>query len=477
MSLRTSIELALANDPNVALVETQVLFARGNLLIAAGEFDLVIDASLGQSDLELPATETTSTEERTLVYNLGLSQKLRSGLVLEPGLELVRSDDGVPISNQGIVSWVFRQPLLRGRGRATTTATERAAEQELSASQLDLRQTLAERLRAVAVQYWQTLSAVFNLEILRLTEERSRDLLETTRRLVEADVTPAADLIQVEADLAAREAARIEGEGMLFAARQDLGREIGLEPAALASLPAPTDSFPELIPEGIPPAETAFWIDTALDARADLLAARARLEAAEILLRAADNLLKPQLDLVLEPSYSSLVEGSEPGDFFAPLLRNVPGLSTSLVLDFSWPVRNRQARGERTLREAARQENELRIELLERQIGAEVPTALDGARRGAQQLVQARRAVELFEQAVENEEKKLRAGTSTLLDVLSQRDRLTAARQREVAAQLALALALVELRFQTGTLLERDGQPAAESAERLITLPARGSAS
>jgi outer membrane protein len=70
-----------------------------------------------------------------------------------------------------------------------------------------------------------------------------------------------------------------------------------------------------------------------------------------------------------------------------------------------------------------------------------------------------------------NEEKKLRAGTSTLLDLISQRDRLTAARQSEVSAQLALALALLQLRFDTGTLIGEEGEAGSIQVSRLITLP------
>jgi outer membrane protein TolC len=77
---------------------------------------------------------------------------------------------------------------------------------------------------------------------------------------------------------------------------------------------------------------------------------------------------------------------------------------------------------------------------------------LDAVTRGAQQLERATEAVRLFERAVENEEKKLRAGTSTLIDVISQRDRLTSARQSRVSAHLALAVAVARLRFETGTL-------------------------
>jgi outer membrane protein TolC len=79
--------------------------------------------------------------------------------------------------------------------------------------------------------------------------------------------------------------------------------------------------------------------------------------------------------------------------------------------------------------------------------------------------------VRLFERTVANEEKKLKGGTSTLLDLISQRDRLIAARQTEVGAELDLALSLLELRFQTGTLLGAGGLAGEVELARLTTLP------
>ena len=70
-----------------------------------------------------------------------------------------------------------------------------------------------------------------------------------------------------------------------------------------------------------------------------------------------------------------------------------------------------------------------------------------------------------------NEEKKLRAGSSTLLDVISQRDRLTSARQSQVSAHLALAIALARLRFETGTLPDTEAGAAAADHAQLTTVP------
>jgi outer membrane protein len=475
LGLVEAIRLMLAQDPNLAIEQARLRSSRGVLLSSRGAFDPVVGTSLEQTRTDTPLAETSSSEQRTLGNSVGFTKLFRTGFSIAPQLELLRTEDlsgTTGAANAGTLSFTLRQPLLRGRGRTATAAPELSAERQVAASELDLRQTTAERALAVANQYWQTRAAVLDLAVLRESEERARELLATTRKLIDADVTPAADLVQVEANVVAKETARIGGERALFESRQALGREIGLAPERLAALPPPSDPFPEVNPSAVPSlADGPQWIAKALARRADLNAARERRDAAEILRRAADNGLKPRLDLVLTPSYSGLVAGTGAGTFFSPLYRNVPGVSSSLSLSLSWPTVNRQARGELAQIEAALEQSRLLEDLLTRQIGADVPTALDGVASSAQQLERATEAVRLFERAVENEEKKLRAGTSTLIDVISQRDRLTAARQSEVSARLALAQALVQLRFETGTLLPRAGDPQAVRSADFTTIP------
>ena len=456
LGLVESVRMMLANDPNLAISEARLRSSRGVLLASRGTFDSLFSTSLRQEETDNPLADGTSQDVRVLGNTVGMARRFRSGFSLEPQLRLLRTEEtgGDPAANLGTFSLTLRQPLLRGRGRTATTAPERSAERQVAASALDLRQTTSERALAVVSQYWLTRAAVLDLEILRESEERARELLETTRKLIEADVTPAADLVQVEANVVAKETSRIGGERELFESRQALGREIGLPRDEIAALPLPTDPFPAVPAAAVPAvSEAGRFIAAALESRSDLQAARERLGAAEILVRAADNGLKPQLDLVFTPSYSGLVSGTDTESFFSPLYRNVPGASSALSFSLSWPTANRQARGELAQIEAARAQNEYFEDLVSRQIEADVPSALDAVARSAQQLERAVVAVRLFERAVENEEKKLKAGTSTLLDAISQRDRLTAARQAQVSAHLNLALALVRLRFETGTLL------------------------
>jgi outer membrane protein TolC len=472
LSLAEAVELALRHDPNLRLQEARLRSARGVLLSSRGTFDPVVGTGLSEVTTNDPVTEQSSKQQSLTGTSFDLKKRFRTGFSLEPGLDLLRTDTSGPGAvNVGTLSLTLRQPLLRGRGRTALAAPEMSAERQVAAGELDLRQVTAERVLVVATQYWLTRAAALNLGILRETEDRARELLETTRKLIEADVTPAAELVQVEANLAAKEAARIGGERDLFEARQGLGREIGLDRQAIAALPLPSDGFPDLPSAAAPGAiEEDRFVTAALERRADLLAARERRSAAEILRRAGDNAIKPQLDLVVTPSYTGLVEGNEPGSFFSPLYRNVPGASAEFGITLSWPTANSLARGQLAQLEATREQSALLEDLVARQVSADVPVALDAVARHAQQLERATEAVRLFERTVVNEEKKLRAGTSTLIDLITQRDRLTSARQSEVSAQLSLAVALLQLRFETGTLVSETG---GVDPGRLTTVPFR----
>jgi outer membrane protein TolC len=473
LGLLQTVELLLAHDPNIALEQARLESSRGALLAEAGKFDSVLSSRLNDAETRTPLGVGSSSRRDTLASSLGVVRQLRTGLTVEPQLGVVRTDDpGGSGVNVGTLSFSFRQPLLRGRGRSVVAAAEMSAERELAASALDVEQTTAERILAVVSQYWATKAALLNLEILRQSEESSRALLETTRKLIEADQIPAAELVQLQANLAAKESVRIGGERALFAARQDLGREIGLSAGEIAGLPLPSDPFPAVPPADLPAlGEAGRLVDTALRRRADLRAAHERRQGIEILLHAANDALKPQLDLVFLPSYAGLVEGGGAGGYFSSLGRNVPGASASVTFNLSLPAANSAARGALLQAQAARRQSELGVDLISKAIGADVPTALDDVGSSALQLDRAREAVRLFEQAVINEEKKLRAGTSTLIDLISQRDRLTAARQGEVSAQLSLALALARLRFETGTLWSTDGEAQALAPDRLTTVP------
>lgn len=473
LSLLEVVTLMLEHDPNVALAESSRAAARGSLLVASGRFDPRMTTDLATSDDRLPVAGGGLDEAESVDATWGVDSELRTGMILSPRVSIRRDELlGPGAVDRATVSFTVRQPLLRDRGRRAVAADERAAERELSAAELDLEHTVAERIRAVVDSYWRFKAAAENLTILETSEDRSRELLETTRRLIEADRVPAAEILQLQADVAAKESGRIRAEQELFAARQELGREIGLPYRQTRNLPLPEDGFPDLAPAAAPDVEQApEFLALAHERRSDVSAARQRLEASAFRTRAADNALLPRLDLLVTPGYSGLSEEGGAGGFVSSLLDDVPGLSTSVSVALSWPTLNRQARGGFLRARAVEEQSEYLLALLRNDLEASVPTALDSLARSSLELERAIESVRLFERAVTNEEKKLRAGTSTLIDVISQQDRLTLSRQSVVAAQLGVALALLDLRFETGTLLAGGEPDYAVDGQALTTVP------
>ncbi|MEM6453525.1 MAG: TolC family protein [Acidobacteriota bacterium] len=399
----------------------------------------------------------------------GRPQRARRALPGPGGPPLPRDDDRASVTNRLTASLTLRQPLRRGRGREVTTATERAAAKELEAQQFDLQHAVAIRLRATVVEYWLTTAARRALEISKESEQRSLVLLETLRRLIEAEVLPRADLVQLEADLGSRTANRIAAERTLHAAHRRLAIEIGLRFEEAERLPLPVDRFPAFETDADLLSATAL-ARQARATRSDVRAALSRRDAAEILRRAAKDQLASRLDLVVTPSYQSVELGGAASDAFGPLSGGVDGFGGFVGFEFERPLGNRRARGDLLQAEADLRQSELEVDQIAERIGVLV---LDSAQAVADRRAQLERitaAQELFATVVENEEKKLRAGTSTLIDVISQSDRLTGAQQRQVNAELALALAMLELRFQSGTLVDQVGDQIAVAADDLLTL-------
>ena len=456
LALVDVLRLVLENDPNIALAYARVASAEGSLLAAESDFDLLLSANFDAGHSEIPLSETTATERDDFDLGAGLNMQLRNSLSLSSGVDFSRTDPagGATISNTATVFFSLRQPLLRGRGQEVATASERSARRSLDAEALDLSHTLSTRLLLVTTRYWQLEASRRRLQILRDAEDISRRILSTTQRLIEADLTPAAERIQLEADLSSRTTDRLAAEQALFAARQNLGLEIGLDPGPIRDLPLPSTAFPRIDPDRLSEADLDAWIDFALHHRADLAATRERLESSQILLAAAEDGLEPRLDLTFRPSYTGLVDGSGAGDFISPLYENVPGISALVSLSYSLPIQNRGAEAAALQRRAARESSALQLTLLRRTISVNAAIAFEAVRRNAQQLEQIIHSAELFRKTLENEEKKLQAGSSTLIDVITQRNRLTGAQQQQVAIELALALAIADLRFQTGTLLD-----------------------
>ena len=140
----------------------------------------------------------------------------------------------------------------------------------------------------------------------------------------------------------------------------------------------------------------------------------------------------------------------------------------SVGLQWDAQFANDRALGIAQQRSAQHHEAWLAERDLARQIAVNVEVGLEGVQRSSRSVAEVADAVRLSQTTVENERVKHRLGSATLFDVILAEDNLTSALLNEVKARLEHAIALADLRYQTGTLLSSDGVLV---VERLHTVP------
>lgn len=488
VGLLEAVRMTLALDPSIRLQEKQIDFTKGVLQNVSGQFDLGLDTSLSRGITRTPRTQFERTNSLSpalagrlttvldeIDSHVGLKKQFRSGITVGPALDVTRIADNLDQQravNRADINFAVKVPLLKGFGRKATGAAEEAARIEYEASSLDLKQTIATRVLNTATAYWSCLAAAKQLQILRQSESRASNLVEQVKALIRGEELPASDLKQVEADSAGKAAARFAGEQQLYQARQNLGLAIGLPLEKLSTAPLPLDMFPAAAPAPLI-LHSPQVLQDSLGRRADYQSLLKAQQAAEILQVAARKNLKPQLDLNVQVGYASLEEGSQFARYYGTLeARRLAGANALAMLSLEWPFANNQARGLLLQRESLTEQTRIRIRDLARTIGSGILVAVNNLEQSLAQLEKAEVATFNYQLAVTNEWQKAQIGTSTIINVITTADRYADAQINRIAARSRYASALVQLRFETGTLVSpANAGGDSISLEDLITVP------
>jgi len=478
LSLLDAARITIVEQPSIRFQREQLTLAEGALQTATGRFDMqfggAIDRSRSATPLRLqdqPADLTTAIANQTR-YTVGLDKPLKNGLIISPSIGVTRQDLAFdPLAtNRAAVSFGLTQPLMRGRGASVVTARLDAARFDVTASTEDLRHTAAVSVFQTAIAYWNYVAATHNLAVVQASEQRARRLVEETQTLINAGNRPAADIRQVNGNLAERIALRTAFQQALFEARQSLGLAMGLPLEQAAALPMPADGFPP-ITDTVPVPGDAALLETAIRSRADLAATRQRELGSERLITSARDALKPQVDLNLNFGYSGLTEDAPFTGLFSSLARRLDGPNFLASVAVSRSQENNVARGQLAQTEAAHRQTLIRIADLGRSIRSGVVVAQDELARSAERVTLLREAAGLYRSAVEDERQKLQLGLSTIIDLVLIEDRLTRSLLDEISANLSLASALARLRFETGTLVTGQFPALDVTADALLTVP------
>jgi outer membrane protein TolC len=489
LDLFDALQSTLANQPALHIEEQQVVSSRAVRREVGGQFDTVFGTTLSQNRINNPLT-VFSQEQAALLgiitnnqvnnvtsLDIGASKEYRNGITVSPSFMNTRTTDNIYYIggvNLTTLTIQVNVPLLRGRGRNVVAATETAAGIEVTASLLDLNQTISSLLANTASSYWNAVGAAKNLKVVQGSEERGKIYVDNIQTLIAAGRVPQSEINQVNANLATRSAARIAAEQNLLAARQQLALAMGLSTDQMVGVGMPVEDFPTddaQVLAVLNAHSLQEFFDLALEHRADYLAAKKRETEQKTLLTPARNGILPALNLSLSSGYSSLDEGTGIGNFFAAPGRAPRGPDVGVGVTYQFPPSNNAAFGALMLAQSNVRQAELRTLQTSQSIMASVVTAAGGVRNAALQLQRARDAVAASQAALDGEREKYRLGVGQLVDVLTMEDRLTVAEQTQVNAELGYALALTQLRFATGSIVEPDKAVQSVDRDIFFTVP------
>ena len=476
LTLADAIALAMRNNRHLIGSRFARRRERFALKVAQDEF---------KPDFRIGSFRRFETEEGGWARDdTGLTFEAMLRLPTGGQLGLVNAVAGDGIDDQGYgnsLTLRFTQPLLRGGGIAVNMASLRVARATERIGALAFERAIGDVARTVVFAYRGFLQAQRNVEISARSLQRSKDLLATSRSLIQAGRMAELEIVQAEANVAERELVFVGAENRLDAARLalidvldidsetiirptetlsvDRAHSVGAQNMAMSCartarpLGNPTDES-EPTAEGCTTTATRL-IALALANRPEHLQALLRIENAEAELLLAKNNrlwdLSTTFAVDVDGNANSLHAGlGEPYGL-------IPDNDLRVALELSVPIgdiasKQRYFRARSSLARA-------HIDLAELRQSIDIAVRNDVRNVDARlrQVGLASRASELATRKLDAERQKLKLGLTTNFRVIVFEDDLVRAQTNELSATITYLNALSSLDQTLGTTLQTRG--------------------
>ncbi len=343
----------------------------------------------------------------------------------------------------------LRQPLLRNFWIDSSRLQIYIDRKNLKISELELRLRIMDIIRAVEQAYYNLIFAQENIKVQQKALELNERQLTENRKRVEVGTMAPLDEKQAQSQVAG--------------SRADLLATIGTEQTdqrVLKSLLS--DNYAKWERVVIEPTEKLVALPESfnlqgswrkgLSQRPDLIEQRLAVDKQSYVVRFQHNQIFPQLDLIGTAGYNA--SGREfSGALNQFVNRDNPFWSYGAQMTI--PLTQRTARNNYRAAKATKEQIELQTKQLEQNIMITIENSIANANTAFQRVDATREARIYAEAALDAERKKLESGKSTSFVVLQLTRDLTSARSSEISALANYNIALAQLAFDEGSILER----------------------
>jgi outer membrane protein len=426
LSLKEARALALRGNLGLREAEEAVQQAHQGYMGSFGAFEWRFKANAKYQDATREVTSSFLSggnliEAQDNTFDFSFNRPLTTGAVFDMSFSsnlqetnATTADSDKQTSDELALS--FTQPLLRGRGSAYATATQQEEQIRYQEEIERWRGQSQTTLVNVDLAYWELRGAVEAVEVQFSSLELGETLLKRRRGELDAGVGTELAVLESETEVATR------AESLLSAENVQSQREDALKTLLLGSKELdlwakslnPTDGYPVRDSVGEPPLWRQALI-VAMEQRTELRQAEWGVRLAEVGKSRSLSERLSGLDLILRASANS-VDSNFNRAFNDVVSGQAPTYSAQLSYDM--PLGNATAKAAYRRAESALRGAWVRFERAERDVIADVRTAVRDVNFRTKALVAAEKSLGLAQRQLEQEEARNREGLSTNYQVL-----------------------------------------------------------
>lgn len=476
LSLNDAVRIALENNRDIQIEEKNVTVSEGEIKTQEGVFDPLFNLVSFFNDGDNPVLSTFVPSGTVTQKQFNAEANITGLLPTGTFYNLIDFDttwtkttnplEDLSPSWLNNVSFSLGQELLRNFGVDVNRTFIITAKRTNEITVMELEKRISQVLLEVENQYWLVVAARKNLELERTALDLAVDLKNRNQIQVDVGVLPPVSVTQAESEVAAREVSVIRAENDLQAAEDNLKNTLAMD------LSQNIDAVDE-------PTTEVYTFDEQ-ESLAQAYEQRPEIEQVELdiankktLKHYYSNQRLPRLAVEGSLSLQGLggdenpdrlsfdeepepipPEFNSPSDAFRQLWNG--DFATWQVLGiFSFPIFNRTARGNYIKATADLDRSVIVLSRTRDDVALDVKSAVRQIENSLRAIDAARVSIKLAQEVVSNEQERLNVGIGTTRDVLEAQRDLIDAGTREITAVTSYNIALAELDYAKGTMLDK----------------------
>jgi outer membrane protein len=488
LSLRSYIELVMANNTDVAISRLAVDTSKNAILRGFAPFDPLATASFNNTRTKTPSSDALAGATTLAQLNqpalFNYNQTLQNGMNYNVGFSETKttSNSGFqnfnPAYNTGLTV-SFSQPLLRNRGAYVNRLPIMLAHSRVRKAEYDLKANIITLLSVAEQNYWLSVQRREELRVQESALDLADKFLKRSQRELELGAISKLDIYQPELQFVQAQSSVSQARYNVLQQDDAIRKQIGADldpdirrlPIVLTEAPAPPANTGALDGESL--------VEKALTLRPDLKSAVQDLDVDDLTIKQISNVMRP--DLSLTGVYtaqgrggtafvrSNVFNGS--GGSASTVTQVIPGgFSDSLDQLFGFgfpvygfglrlrlPIKNRQASADMADIIVNKKRDALQARGVEQQIRLDVLQAVNQVESSKTSVDLAVKSRDFAQLRLDAENKKYELGTSQIFLVLQAQTDLIVAESNVVSQSLNYRRNILNLLQKTGELLQERG--------------------